>query len=99
MLPKKIQPRPVTAADDSLRRAYDVGEKHRREHAIAFPGWLGSGQQLFDLVDDPIASLRPPGVVHTRKFDEMRAWNMLGQISALFDRCVAVADAVHDESR
>jgi hypothetical protein len=80
VLLKELQPGPITTVHHSLGRANNIREEHRREHAIRLAGWFVSGQDFLDFVDDLVAILCPPRVIHAMELDKTRPWDVLGQV-------------------
>src|SRR5213594_1924706 len=69
---ENLPPASVTHRGRPLRRAHDVGEHHRDEHAIRIGARSSAGDELFDLVDEQIQGLLIEGLeemVVTGKLD------------------------------
>jgi hypothetical protein len=51
----QVAPRSVSERGGLLCRADDVGEHHRREHAIGLRSFTDAGEELLDLVEESLA--------------------------------------------
>ena len=91
--------RAVAERGRALGRADDVGEQHRRQDAVGLRRRAHPGQELLDLVGERGRIARHEQVVVARELDEPRARDPLGDVAALLDVDVAVADAVQDQRR
>ena len=85
----------------TLRRADDVGEKYRRQHAV----WLSSssrpGQELLDLVDDAVGdiTLAERIMIGSWQFNVFRTRDMSREVSSFLHSYTHVADALQHQSR
>src|SRR5262249_26067496 len=98
VLAQHVAPAPIAERERTFRRADDVGEQDRREHAIGF-GRTNAGEELLDLVDDRGAVAYRRDVVLPGQLDELRAGDVLGHVAGVPDPRDAVADTMDDERR
>jgi hypothetical protein len=80
-----------------LRRADDVREEHRREHAVELPHRAHAGQELLDLVGDGVKITCPEDEVIARQFDPASTRDVLREVATVLNADHAVAAAVHHE--
>ena len=66
---QQLAPAPVAELGRPLRRADDVGEEHRREHAVGLGRLAHAGQELADLVEDLAPAVCPGHVRVARQLD------------------------------
>ncbi len=95
----EIVPLAVAELDRLLRRADDVGEEHRREHAVdlrLLPSSLGPDavQELRDRFDD-LVGVDPGRVVDPGQLDQLRAGNALSEVATVA-RWDPLVDAVNE---
>ena len=83
----EVVPLAVAELDGLLRGADDVGEQHRREHAVDLrllprPLVPDAVQELPDRLDD-LVRVDPGRVVFPGQLDHLRTGNALGQVAAV----------------
>ena len=89
---EQVAPAPVAELRRPLGRADDVGEEHRREHAVGL-GHRGATPVRNSSISssERVLVADPRQVVVARQLDEPRAGDLLGDVAALLD--------VHDRGR
>src|SRR6266568_4310206 len=95
---EQLRPRAISERAGALSRSDEIGEENRGEHAILDARRAYAREKLLGLVDD-VVGLPERHVRIAWKLDESRAGDVRGDVAALFDARIAVADAVDDECR
>jgi hypothetical protein len=97
-----LPPASVAHRGRLLRRAHDVGEHDRDEHAIRIGARSRARDELFDLVDEQIQGLLIEGLeemVVTGKLDIPGAADVLGRVASGLDGNGPVPDAMENQGR
>ena len=95
---EQLRPGLIAERAYTLGRSDKIGEEDRGEYSVGDTRWPHAREELLDLVDDVVRL--PEGHVGVAgELDEARAGHMRGDIAALLDTRVAVADAMDDERR
>ena len=74
---EEFRPTAITHGRRPFRRADDVGEHHRREHAVGFLLDPSAGEEGAHLFDDRLGVTGPREVVRARQLDVARPWDLL----------------------
>ena len=98
----ELVPLPIAELDRLLRRADDVREEHRRQHAVdlgLLPGSLlpDTAQELRDRLDRLIR-VDERSMVVPRQLDQLCAGNTLGHVATVLDRD-GIVDPVNEQRR
>ena len=77
----------------------DVGEQHRRQHAIGLGFAARACQKLLGFADDAVDQVGFPErvVINAGQFDELRSGDMVGDVASRLDRDAGVAGAMQDQ--
>jgi hypothetical protein len=78
-----VPPTMIAKLRGPLRRADDVGEQDRRQHAVRVNGCSRPREELLDLVDDGIHVAKLQAKVRAWEFDEPGPFDVLGQVPSV----------------
>jgi hypothetical protein len=98
VLVQQCAPLPVAERGRTNRRVHDIGEQDGRKHPVRLGERPDPGRELLDLADDRLLVAGPDEVVDARQLNELRAWNVLGEVAPHGDRQVLDV-AVMDHQR
>ena len=96
---EQLPPPAVAYRDGVLGRVHDVGEQHRREHPVAACVAVGSGQEVFDLVELGVSAARPAWMVVAGDLHEAGARDVPGHVAAGRHVDERVVIPVHHQGR
>src|SRR5919197_5819252 len=96
---EQLPPTGIAELVRALRRADDVREHDRGEHAVGLGRRAGAGQELLDLAEHGFRVAGPRQVVDSGKLDVSGAWDLGGELLAGASVDDPVAAPVQDEGR
>jgi hypothetical protein len=94
-----LTPAPIAQLGGELRRADDVRKEHGRELPVGRGRPGNSGQKAFGLAQDRLRVADEPEVIDARYFDELRPWDVLGEIPPVLDAIPCRLRPVQHECR
>ncbi len=96
---EQLPPPAIAYRDGVLGRVHDVGEQHRRQHPVAMCAAVGSGQEVFDLVELGVSAARPARMVVAGDLHETGARDVPGDVAAGRHVGERVVIPVHHQGR
>ena len=95
------QPSPAAVAYRRrvFRRTNDIGEQDGSEYPVGLRTMTDSGEELLDLVNEPVEVPGGEQVVPLLRFDVSGSGNVRGEIAAVLHGHIAIADAMQNEGR
>src|SRR5207253_2135399 len=93
----QLPPAAVAKARGGFRGTDDVGEHHRRQHAIDRRNVALAGEELLDLVDNRVGVARDEEVILAVELNEARSADAFRDVASQAERHDSVAAAVQDQ--